>query len=143
MCDENGESDESDQSEVTDGSTMSTLTRKRKRNRSDGFQYLRPRDEHFEQYILRPGGIRVLNYILYLRPEDVRNDGIQDDPSITSRVHLEIDHTTAREISSQFNYYHRRRYDETALTNLIIQHIALRTLRRPRGTRVRDVVTEG
>jgi hypothetical protein len=119
-----GESDESDQSEVMDESTMSTLTRKGKRNLSDGLIYLGAKDEHFEHYILLASSIRILNDILYLRPEDLPNGNIQDDPSIASRVHLEIGYTTAREISTQFNYYHGRRYDETTFTKLITHYIA-------------------
>lgn len=107
-----------------DSSTLSRSTKNRKRKRSNGLTYLGPKEEHFEQYILLPSGIRIRRGIRHSRPEELPNDSIQDDPSKASRVHLEIDYTTASEISTQLIFYHQRIYDEATLTKLVTQYMA-------------------
>jgi hypothetical protein len=95
-----------------------------KRKRNDGLRYLGPKDERFEMYILRPSGVRVRPQINHLLPEGLPDASIQEDPSIASQVYLKINHSTAIQVSDQFNYYHWRKYDETSLKEIVTKWLA-------------------
>jgi hypothetical protein len=95
-----------------------------KSKRSDGLIYMGPKDKRFEKLILRPNGIKLRFEHRLLQPEDLPDDGIQDDPAMASRAHLEIDHTAASEISHQFMYYYSHRYSEADLLSLVTHYLA-------------------
>jgi hypothetical protein len=111
---------ESDQSEEMNGNPS------KKRKRADGLVYIGPGEEHFEEYILAPAGVQILAGNCHIQPEDIPSDDIQNDPSIASRVHLNIDDNTARDIYTQLAEYHERSYLNNAptFTKLITQYLA-------------------
>ncbi|KAI9772827.1 MAG: hypothetical protein M1840_008709 [Geoglossum simile] len=119
---ESSSEEESGQPETMDMNTLSRSTSKRKR--TDGLTYLGPREERFRDFVLGPCGVRIKEGVLYLQPGEIPGDGIQDDPTVTSRVRLEINDTTANETSVQFLCYDQRKYDETTLTKLVTHYLA-------------------
>ena len=111
-------------SEPETNTNSATKSSRNKRKRTDGLTYLGPKDKDFESLILRPSGVRLRAGLAFLAPESIPDDGMQEDPSRNCKVYLQIDDSTANCISSEFLHYHRRKYDETALTHLIIKWLA-------------------
>ena len=95
-----------------------------KRKRTDGLTYIEPKDDHFKEYILNQCGISIIEDLRRSRPEDLPDDGNADDPSLASKVHLEIDLETADQISGQIMLYHRRRYNKATFTKVITKWLA-------------------
>ncbi|KAI9771887.1 MAG: hypothetical protein M1840_001657 [Geoglossum simile] len=116
--DSRDEEDESNQLEET-GDKPS-----KRRNRADRLVYLGPTDENFEELILLPVGVRVLDWDRRLRPGELPSDGIQNDPSMASRVYLDVDYATAEDISTQITSYNERRYEKQTFAKLVSQYVA-------------------
>ncbi|KAI9844536.1 MAG: hypothetical protein M1837_005494 [Sclerophora amabilis] len=119
-------SDDEPETETSGSMSVTPCSRpsvKRKR-RADGLTYLNAKDTHFQQYILEPCGVKISGGIRLSRPECLWHDGIEEDPSAISRVHLTLDQLAAERLSAQFLHYHRRRYDEATLTKFITRWLA-------------------
>ncbi|KAH0547594.1 hypothetical protein FGG08_000319 [Glutinoglossum americanum] len=101
---------------------IETTRRQIKRKRPDN-KRISPKDCEFYDHILKPSGVIFETRCQFLRPEDLPNDGNRDDPSIQSSVHLRIDHSTARDISTQLRQFHHRRYDEMTFKALVTQYL--------------------
>ena len=95
-----------------------------KRKRRDGLTFIGPKDNYFQEYILSQCGVSIVEDPPLSRLEDVPDDGIMEDPSLSSKVHLHIDLNTATQISGQIMLYHRRRYNEATFTKLATKWLA-------------------
>ena len=114
--------DGSEDMSVTRDSSISRSSSKTggsKRKRTDGLGFIGPKDDHFEEYILGPCGITISKRKTSLQPTDIPDDGISDDPSLKSNVHLNIDDETAAMISQQFSECHERQYNEATFSKLV------------------------
>ncbi|KAL9117090.1 MAG: hypothetical protein Q9187_006375 [Circinaria calcarea] len=107
---------------------MSTIrassTSSGKRKRTDGLTFIGPKDNYFQEYILSQCGVSIVEDPPRSRVDDIPDDGIMDDPSLSSMVHLDIDLDTATQISDQIMLYHRRRYNEATFNKLVAKWLA-------------------
>ena len=94
------------------------------RRRTDGLTYLSPKNAKFDLYILGAVGVFIKDDRLNLRPDEMPQDGTQDNASLQSEVHLKIDESAADQISDQVAQFHLRKYDESALTTVMIKYLA-------------------
>ena len=95
-----------------------------KRRRNDGLIYLGPKDKNFENYILLPSGVRIMQGIFRQRPEDILQDDDQQGSSFDSEIFLKLNDRMLARISSQITHWHQRMYDEGELVDFINKFLA-------------------
>ncbi|KAL9120906.1 MAG: hypothetical protein Q9187_002543 [Circinaria calcarea] len=106
------------------GTIRASSTSSGKRKRKDGLTFIGPKDNYFKEFILIPCGIFIEEDLAPSKSQDIPDDGITEDPSLSSNLHLDIDMETAAQISGQIRLYHRRRYHEATFTKLIMKWLA-------------------
>ena len=95
-----------------------------KRRRNDGLIFLGPKDKHFEDFILRPSGVRIRAGIFRQMPEDIPLGNAQEDLSTQPEILLKLDRKAIARISTQILHWHQRLYNEGELVDLINKHLA-------------------
>ena len=95
-----------------------------KRRRNDGLIFLGPKDKHFEDFILRPSGVRIRAGIFRQIPEDIPQGNSQKDLSTSSEVLLKLDNKAITRISTQIIHWHQRLCNEGELIDLINKYLA-------------------